>query len=332
MPGAGFFDGLQSSIQNPLFLGGIGLMAGGPDGLQRGLLAGGQFQDQARKLKQQQAMQQGMMNMPGLSEQDKQVLSNSPELATSVLEKMYQSKFDPMAGLDKRYKEAQIGKLEREAASGGETPSHVREWQYFSGLPPEKQQQYLTMKRAEKYLDTGTSFVQPNPIQPGQNVREIPKDVSGKASLTAQGKAQGEAVSDLPRVNATAKIALDTIQKIRAHPGKKYGVGVGGVLPGIPGTHQRGFVNLVNQAKGQTFLQAYQTLKGGGQISNTESAKAETAIARLDRAQSEADFDASLKDLEDVINNGVAMANAKSRSGPSMNAPADSLPDPLGIR
>lgn len=85
MAQGGFFDGLLDSIQNPLFLGGIGLMSGGGDGLQKGLLAGNQFAEQRKKQAQQQALQSAVMGMPDIPEQYKTVLAASPELATSYL-------------------------------------------------------------------------------------------------------------------------------------------------------------------------------------------------------------------------------------------------------
>ncbi len=223
-----------------------------------------------------------------------------------------------MAPLERQYKQAQINKMMREPA-GGEAPSNVKEWEYFRKLHPDDQQRYLTMKRQERYLDLGTAYGKPNPVDPEAAPRMIQKDVSGQASLEAQGKAQGEAMAALPNTLATADIALKTIKDIRNHPGKQWGVGAVGALPGIPGTAQRGFVNLVNQAKGQVFLQAYESLRGGGQISNIEGQKAEAAMARLDRAQSQKDFDAALDDIETIINAGVR--NARTKAGAAAQAP-----------
>lgn len=138
---AGFFDGLLNSVQNPLFLGGIGLMTGGGEGLQRGLLAGNQFSQQRKKQQQQDALAQGLMTMPGLSETDRTILANNPELATNALAGLYANKFDPMADLkrktaelglqrgqadlgmmplERRYKEAQIGLTNAQAAAAAQ--------------------------------------------------------------------------------------------------------------------------------------------------------------------------------------------------------------------
>jgi hypothetical protein len=94
------------------------------------------------------------------------------------------------------------------------------------------------------------------------------------------------------------------------------------VLPGIPGTQQKDFVSMVDQAKGKAFLEAFNALKGGGQITEIEGKKATDAIARLDRTQSPEGFDRALSDLEQVINAGVARARLQAKSGgPMTSAP-----------
>lgn len=219
-----------------------------------------------------------------------------------------------------------VGKLVMGRARGyvdptkSQAPSNVQEWQYFSQLPPDKKQEYLTMKRSEKYLDTGTEFTRPNPIAPGENVSTVPKNIAGKAAQEAVGDAQGKASADIPRVAANAERALQTIEAIRTHPGKKYGLGLSAPSGYIPGTEARGFKNLVDQAAGQTFLEAFNSLRGGGQITEAEGAKATQALARLDRYQSPEDFDAALKDLEDVVRKGLEVSRQKA--GASAPAPA----------
>ena len=88
-----------------------------------------------------------------------------------------------------------------------EAPSNVREWQYFSKLPPEQQQQYLIMRRAQTWKDTGTEFVLPNPMNPSQPSATITKNNAGETQDKAIGKGAGERVSD-------------TIARARAASGK----------------------------------------------------------------------------------------------------------------
>ena len=158
---------------------------------------------------------------------------------------------------------------------------------------------------------TGTSILDP---QTRQTIGFIPKDVSGAAKAKEIGEAEGQALVNLPTTIATAETALKTIKQLEEHPGKKsWGAfGVGAMLPDVPGTATRGFAALVDQVKGQNFMTAFQSLKGAGAITEQEGAKAEKAQARLDRAQSESDFDTALKDLKEVIAAGMARARQKA--------------------
>jgi hypothetical protein len=73
--------------------------------------------------------------------------------------------------LDRRHQQqlaAQREMAQMRAAQGGQDPSSIREWQAFQQMTPDQQQQYLTMKRANPYLNLGDVFAQPDPLNPGQ--------------------------------------------------------------------------------------------------------------------------------------------------------------------
>lgn len=345
---AGFFDGLYESTQNPLFLGGIGLMTGGAPAMMQGMQTGAGLQDRLKKQSQQASFIEALKGMPGVDQNTMAMLAANPELGQQVAGNMISHRLDPMADVKRKTAEANLAQTQQEnemfplkrqhlqaqtaqALRGGETPSNVKEWEYFNRLPPEQRQQYLSMKRAEKYYDLGTSYARPDPLNPGQISGAMPKDVAGAASLKEQGEAQGKAAADLPRQMDNAGVAIQTIEAIRKHPGKKWGVGAVGVIPGVPGTEQRGFVNLVDQAKGQVFLQAFNSLRGGGAITDAEGAKATQALSRLDRAQRQEDFDAALTDLEGIINMGVQRARGAAKTSPQSDG-WQNLPGGIRIR
>ena len=133
-----------------------------------------------------------------------------------------------------------------------------------------------------------------------------------RAAATATGKMQAEAQIALPSTIATAERALANIEAIRNDP----------ALPSITGMVQGRLPPLspagtdlnvrINQAKGQTFLEAFESLKGAGQITEIEGQKAEQAIARLDRAQSTEAYQQALDDLADVLRSGMERARAKA--------------------
>jgi len=133
----------------------------------------------------------------------------------------------------------------------------------------------------------------------------------GKAA-EARAVAQATAGQELGGAVQTAQSALDTIGQIRIHPGLKSRVGVWAVAPAIPGTPGKDFDALVEQAKGQVFLQAYSALKGGGQITEREGQAAQQAIARLNQAQTQEGFMTALDDLEGIIRKGVERAQSKA--------------------
>lgn len=179
-------------------------------------------------------------------------------------------------------------------------------------------------------LDAGTHWILLDPVT-RQQIGQVSKNIEQKEIAEKVGQATGDARVNLNNTLATADQALQTIDQIRKHPGKQsmFATGSMGWVPGIPGTDQAGFVSLVEQAKGQTFLTAYNTLKGGGAITEVEGRKAEQAIARLQRTQNIRDFDQALSDLESVIRAG--QVRARQRAGaPSQESPRQE--DPLGIR
>ena len=175
---------------------------------------------------------------------------------------------------------------------------------------------------------TGTTLLDPQTRQP---VGFLPKDVAGAAKSREIGEAEGQAVVSLPTTIATAESTLKTIQQLRDHPGKKgWGaLGVGSMLPDMPGGATRGFAALLDQVKGQNFLTAFQALKGAGAITDVEGKKAQDAQARLDRAQSPEDFDIALKDLESTINTG--RERARKKAGITTPAPAAVAAGPVKI-
>jgi hypothetical protein len=99
-----------------------------------------------------------------------------------------------------------------------------------------------------------------------------------------------------------------------------------GMLPSRT-SDQVDFQSLVDQTKGQTFLQAFQSLKGGGAITDIEGAKATNAISRLGNQRlSDQDYLQAITDLEDVIKTGVARAQHQAGGGVAPSAAQPSAP------
>lgn len=164
----------------------------------------------------------------------------------------------------------------------------------------------------------------------GTFLKTVPKDIAGKEAAEEVGKARGKAQVDLPRILDNANSMISLIDMIDKHPSKGLAIGVGGIVPGIPGTGQRDFIGLVDQARGKAFLEAFNSLRGGGAITEAEGAKATQSIARLDRAQSREGWQQALKDLRAVVETGRErarqMAGVPQGGGLQSAGPSQSIP------
>jgi hypothetical protein len=80
-------------------------------------------------------------------------------------------------------------------------------------------------------------------------------------------------------------------------------------------TEGRDFRTRLDQAKGGAFLEAFETLKGGGQITEVEGKKATAAITRMDLAQSEEEFVKAATEFRDILARGFAKARQRSGGG-----------------
>ncbi|MFZ4388209.1 MAG: hypothetical protein ACOYOI_08625, partial [Chthoniobacterales bacterium] len=85
-------------------------------------------------------------------------------------------------------------------------------------------------------------------------------------------------------------------------PGLKY----------VPGTSAADFNARLNEIQGGAFLQAFNTLKGGGSITETEGIKATAAINRMSTAQSEKEFNIAAREYQDILRTGIKNAKAKA--------------------
>lgn len=138
-----------------------------------------------------------------------------------------------------------------------------------------------------------------------ENAAEI--EAQKKLGLTA-----GTAAGNLSTIIDQTKQAINEINQLRNHRAIGTATGLSSKLPVIPGSAVQDFVSRESQLKGQTFLQAYGALKGGGSITEIEGDKATKAIGRLDRALNEEDYKKALDDLEMVMRQGLARVKTQS--------------------
>lgn len=139
----------------------------------------------------------------------------------------------------------------------------------------------------------------------GQDIRNVPIDIRGKESEEKIGASQGEASTKIPGAQATAERINQSVDALLSDPGLTRITGsVMGRLPSYGPDAVRAQSRL-DQIKGQSFLSAYDSLRGAGAITEDEGRRATEAQARLNQAQSEEDFRSALGELKDVARRGV---------------------------
>jgi hypothetical protein len=110
----------------------------------------------------------------------------------------------------------------------------------------------------------------------------------------------------------------DLLKGEKTHPGFQSAVGAT-FIPGarfIQGSDTASFMSRYDQIKDASFLEAFESLKGGGAITEKEGTKATSAINRMSTATSENEFIRAALDLQDVIRKGVTNAQSRaSRAG-----------------
>jgi hypothetical protein len=91
------------------------------------------------------------------------------------------------------------------------------------------------------------------------------------------------------------------------------------------GTDASNFKIRLDQIKDKTFLQAFESLKGAGQITEREGEKATSALNRMNSAQSEVEFIKAAREFEENVRNGMELAKRKTGS---QAGGAPSIPSP----
>jgi hypothetical protein len=125
---------------------------------------------------------------------------------------------------------------------------------------------------------------------------------------------QADLKTKFPEYKANVDNTLATIKDVINHPGFETNVGVPGItgILQLPGTAARDWKSKYEQLTGQTFLTAFNQLKGGGAISDAEGAAATKAQAALkDPGISEVEFRRNAQILEDTLKRGVNRARVK---------------------
>jgi hypothetical protein len=151
----------------------------------------------------------------------------------------------------------------------------------------------------------------------------------------AANEATGVKAKDVGTADASianAEQAIKDIDAIMTHPELKSragSIGLPYVAGQIAGTKTFGLEDRVKQIQGEAFLNAFNMLRGGGAITDTEGKKATTAINRMKLSLSYDDFKKAADDAKEVLQNGMKRAQelkAKGSWGGEPSAPAAGAP------
>jgi hypothetical protein len=153
-----------------------------------------------------------------------------------------------------------------------------------------------------------------------------------KASGEFMGKSKATAAAALPGALEAASEGIRLIDEMvgqaevkdksgkvitkgtKPHPGFSEYVG-GTLVPGkrfLEGTDVASFEVRQKQIEGKAFLEAFQTLKGGGAITEKEGEKGTAAIMRMNKASNEKEYVAAARELQTVLRTGMDRARAKA--------------------
>lgn len=142
-------------------------------------------------------------------------------------------------------------------------------------------------------------------------------------------KTQAQAQADLPQVVQQGEQTIKLVDDMLNHPGFNISVGakspVGKVASFIPGTDAASFDIASKQMLGKQFLQAFESLKGGGQITQIEGEKATQAMSRMNTSNSQEEYTKAAREFQDIIRSGIN--RAKQKAGVQGNSFADGWGD-----
>jgi hypothetical protein len=213
-------------------------------------------------------------------------------------------------------------------------PSDIDSFEYMDRLPEDKKPSWFANKRNPTTINQNdqTSVLDPsNPTVPSAvfptNLKPADKlgYIGNRERVEKQNQMMSERITEaqlgLPQAEDNYKYMADLLDTVYNHEGLEQVIGMPNIftLGGrIPSTAGADFRPYLEQLKGKQFLEAFQSLKGGGQITEIEGNKAQAAIARMDSSQSEPAFRKALMEFKEVIFRAIVRQRTLARQGGEM--------------
>ena len=190
----------------------------------------------------------------------------------------------------------------------------------------------------------GSHLTQSQPLQIGQstadklaaetaakqqqdlNSANIKKDAAFDTSKNEQsgqviGTSQANTKVALPSAIDQAQDTYRVINDLENHPGLNKGTGLNSIFyTKVPGSPAYDFKNTHDQLVGKTFMQAFNSLRGAGAITDTEGKAATAAISKIaDLKQSPESYKKELAILKNTVNTGLKNMYQKAGVEPPAN-------------
>lgn len=203
----------------------------------------------------------------------------------------------------------------------------------FDALPSEQQELLKAMKRGVQFTpESAAQFITSQITRRMDAESKMQMQASDPVRQAQQNRLQTESEAMKTQRVQRQQSTLDTIGSMRGtindvltHPGFSGSVGAknqaylfGLKSEPIAGTKEADFKALLDQVQGGAFLQAFESLKGGGQITQIEGEKATQAIVRAQQSQSEEGFKKSMNDFMSVLDR----AEKRATSGEIVQQPS----------
>ena len=213
----------------------------------------------------------------------------------------------------------------------------------FAQLVKDRAGQLITVRGQNMQAETTRrgQNMQAETSRRGQDITEQRERDLTLAENQAAARARGKKLAEnkveaeraLPGAIATAEQTLTLIDEMIgdarvSKDGKKWEVPKGGRDPaegftnyvgaGVPGmrflegSDAASYERRQLQIEGKTFLEAFESLRGGGAITEVEGAKGQQAISRMNKAQSEVEYVKAARELQEVVRKGVERARTKA--------------------
>lgn len=184
-----------------------------------------------------------------------------------------------------------------------------------AGRQPSSFMEYQQALKAGTSVTVNTGQTEIGPIPSGWETYVDPetqqramRPISGGPVATKLAEGIQMSDADFATYEADTNVVLDILKGVLSAPGLEGGTGF---MQGKLGGYNQDVANFIakhEQLAGNVFLEAFESLKGGGPITDLEGQKAENAKARLQRTQSADEYRSALMELYEIIDAGLQRA------------------------